>query len=185
MASVLTDQFIPGSVVAPLLGLLTTPKVPQFNAVALTTKNIGRTGNVTVLVPAPAISTAFVARRYRVTFQGTIQTGTTMNVGSSINIVDTAGTSTIIATYTNAAVNTTTASFSLSAELILDPSTAAISGNKGGWINQTYNVIAALTAAPTVVFTGSGAVQFGITFTGSVADATAIVTVQEVTLELL
>lgn len=189
MASVLTDQFIPGSVIAPVAPVTTAAQIPQFNsAPSLTTKRIGRTGNASILIPSPLLySNGENVRRYRYTVIGEGHTGTTTNVTLSVSLSDTAGTVTSIATTGAQALNTANDTFVLVVDFVLDANTGfgAINGAYEGYGPATVVARTIITAQPVVVFTGTAQLQIFPSVLVSAADAASTFQVVEETLELL
>lgn len=189
MASVLSDQFIKGSVVAPLAPVTTSLTAPQFNSPSnLAVKNIGRTGNATVLVPSPTLySNGENVRRYRYTIIAEITTTTTTNITLSLQVNDTAGTATTIASSGAQAVNTAKDTFCLEVDFIIDANTGfgAINGAFQGYGPATVVARTLLSAQPVVVLTGAQPLQITPLVSSSAVDAGSVFQVVEMTLELL
>lgn len=189
MASVLSDQFIKGSVIAPLAPITTGFTTPQFNSPTnIAVKNIGRTGNASVLVPPPSLySNGENVRRYRYTIIAEATTTTTTNLTLSVQITDTAGTATTIAGSGAQALNTGKDTFCLEVEILIDGNTGfgAINGAYQGYGPATVVARALLVANPVVVLTGSAPLQITPIVLSSAVDAGSVFQVVEETLELL
>lgn len=190
MASVLTDQYLAGSKISPLAPVpITTAAflqlVPKFGT---TTSN--GVASLGLPIPDGAIdaysSTTVVSpyRRYKAIVEGNVKTGTTTNVTINLVLTDAAGTVTILGTTGAKAVNTTTSAFKLEVEFTFDPSAVSLAGQQSGYVGQTIIAVAALSATTQPVITNPGA-NLSVSALVSAADATSVLTIDEISLELL
>lgn len=184
MASVLSDQFIPGSVITPL-ALTTTTAFPQFNPASLNGKSVGRTGNASLILPNPALysSGGSGARRYRVNVTGVARAAISSSISFVPTVTDTAGSAFNLGSVGSLTINNQTLAFSISFEFILDPA-APVAGYRIGYFGPTLIAVTATTAA-SPVYTGSLPFLFSMSASIVAADATALLTIREMTVELL
>jgi hypothetical protein len=185
MASVLTDQFIPAGLIVPLAPVTTAATAPQFIA-----KN-QRTGNASVQIPTNSGAkllngTVLVPyRRYAATVNFNVKTLTTVNVTVNLSLVDSAATTTVLATTGAKAVNNTTSAGYLRVEFLYDPSASALAGAISGYVGTSLVTGGPLTNTTQPVLNNSVPAQVVPTVLLSAADAGSVFTVNEITLELL
>jgi len=108
-----------------------------------------------------------------------------VNVTVGLNLTDSAGTVSTIATTGAKAVNSVTSIVVLTAEFTYDPTASALAGQIGGYVGQSLVTAGALSVAVQPVFTQNVFATITPTVLLSAADAASVFTVDELTLELL
>jgi hypothetical protein len=187
MASVLTDQYRSGSVAVPLAGLLTGAQNVQFKT------PYSETGNFVVKLPTPdgavdAFNSTTVVnkyQRYRAILLFNVKTTSTVNVTVNLTVTDSAGSFANLGSSGAIAVNSTTSTGRLEVDFLIDPTaTANTAGTRKGVIGPTI-IAEAAVANISLVQNNSAPVSIGVGVLGSAADAGAVFTVNELSLELL
>lgn len=178
MASVLTDQYVSGSRAVQLAPVpaVVTPVVFK------TPDSVG--GNFRVFLPIKSNPSTSVAKRYRVTLSGTCKAASNFTI--NLNINDTAGTATTIATTGAISGGGFTIPYLLFFDILIDPaSTIGITGSQYKAVGNTAPVFATITANPTLVLTGVNEVSVSVSALLSSADATSFLNITELTAERL